>query len=1014
MNDDGRGEAADRGGPYGVPVRRTGPAHGADPLIPTGRADELAALDAVAHEALAGRMRAVQLEGGAGTGKSTLLHHWLDTVPDFRVLRARCCLLQRDVAFGTARRLLHPLLAAAGAAERRSLLADAGEAVARLLGPEEPGGDDGGPHPDGTVEVLAGLDRLVLRLAREHPLLLAIDDLQWVDPLSLRWLARLVNRTDAYPVLVAVTTRTGERPDPGALFTDLVHPATCRTLTLRPLTPADVEALVAAEFGVPRPDPSFCTACHAATQGHPLFLRALLGDARSNGLRPTHEDRDKIADLSLSALVPEIGHWLSQGSSTLTELARGIAILGDGMPRALLAAYCGTGKAVLRSAERQLRSLGVLREGEDLRFIHHVVREAVLAQWSPQEVGAAHARAAQVLHLSGRPAEETAAHITAAGPLTGTWALTVLHRAADEALRRGAAETAVAYLRHALFQPAAPTEQAQVLLHLADAASYYDTALAASYGSAALEGLTDESARCAALGILAYSHLLSPGSHSGPLGLQRLSAELTARTSATSGDRELLLRTQALIEWLEFEHPATRTAFAASHPVPDAAPHTASHAVARPVPDAVPDGVLGGGTLGERQLLAIRAFTALRAGRPAEEVTALVDQARANLPAFSHSLFPLHSFVGQSLLYLDRLDEAGDLCTRLLRETQDSGRDLLATYLLIFRAAVALRRGDIAQAATVVRTASERAGATAVSPCRTTLDIITVDTLIEQGDLQAAERAAAGYSAAALAETSWEGPRMLMSLATLRTAQGDPRSGLALLRESSHHFETAGIVNPAIVPWRSRAAGIRLLLGDTRTAQALAEQELELARECRIPRAVGVALVASANAHAATTARGPERGTELLAEAIGVLERTPALLELARALHAFAGALLRRDDKSGARKALRRAGDIAARCGAFRLAGRVQQRLHDAGGRVTGRETDGGSTLTAGEERVAVLAAAGMSNREIAECLFVSLRTVETHLTATYRKLGIGGRPELAAEMAALTGARGQGPTPTA
>ncbi|RSO06864.1 hypothetical protein DMH18_25735 [Streptomyces sp. WAC 06783] len=231
---------------------------------------------------------------------------------------------------------------------------------------------------------------------------------------------------------------------------------------------------------------------------------------------------------------------------------------------------------------------------------------------------------------------------------------------------------------------------------------------------------------------------------------------------------------------------------------------------------------------------------------------------------------------------------------------------------------------------------------------------------------------------------------------------------MTLLRESSHHFETAGIVNPAIVPRRSRAAGVRLLLGDTRAARNLAEQELELARECRIPRAVGVALVATANA--AETARS----TELLAEAISVLERTPALLELARALHAFAGALLRRDDKSGARKAPRRAGGIAARCGAFRLAGRVQQRLHDAGGRITGREADGGSTLTAGEERVAVLAASGMSNKEIAACLFVSLRTVETHLTATYRKLGIGGRPELAAEMAALAGSRSQGPTPAA
>ncbi|RSO10860.1 LuxR family transcriptional regulator [Streptomyces sp. WAC 06783] len=960
MNDGCRGDRAVRDAP-----RQAGPGRPGreGPLPLAGRTGELAALDEVAEQVLAGQTRVVQLAGNAGMGKSALLHHWLDGVRRFREVRVRCHRLRRDFAFGAVRRLLHPVVAAAGEQERRALLDGVGDTVLRILDPEGPWGGDPDTYAD-AAETLAGLDRLAFRLSRREPLLLAVDDLQWIDPPSLRWLAHLVHRADTHPILVAVTTRTGERPAPGDLYDALVHPAACRTLALEPLRPADVARLVALEFGEPRPDPSFCAACHAATEGHPLFLRALLCDARRGGIRPTREDRDRIRSFGLPTLLREVRQRVGQGSPAVAELARGLAVLGDGMPWSLLAAYCGTGEAVVRSAGAELRSLGLLGAGEEPRFVHRVVRDAVLAEWTPQEVGAAHARAAQVLHLSGRPDEEVAAHVMAAGPVSGTWPPAVLRRAAGEALRRGAAETAVTYLRHAVFQPATPGEHARVFLELAVAASHYDTALAASYATAALENLTDDDARSKAVAVLAYSHLMSRGGRAGSPDLARLATELSTRTGAAAADRESLLRMQALIEWLELERPSIRGTVRAEKRA-----------------TAVD---LDGRTSGERQLLAVRAFAALRAGEPADRVTELVDRARANSPALSHDLFPLHYFVAGSLLYLDDLDGADALCGRLLDGTKDRGMELLASSLMVYRSAVALRRGHVAQAAEIARTASERPRAHGELPYRMTLDTITLDALLAQGDLEGAEHLAASHTAVDQAEPSWEWPRFLMSLAALRAAQRDHRGALTLLRESGQHFETAGIVSPAIGPWRSRAAAVSLRLGYGRDARALAEEELELARRCRIPRTIGVAL------HAVGRVTGGTQGLDLVEEAVSVLERTPAELELARALHTLGCALLRRDDKPGARTALRRGLELAVKCGASAAARNLQHQLHEAGGR-----TPDPCSLTAGEERVAALAAEGWSNKQIAEHLYVSLRTVETHLTAAYRKLCIGGRHEL-------------------
>jgi DNA-binding NarL/FixJ family response regulator len=146
-------------------------------------------------------------------------------------------------------------------------------------------------------------------------------------------------------------------------------------------------------------------------------------------------------------------------------------------------------------------------------------------------------------------------------------------------------------------------------------------------------------------------------------------------------------------------------------------------------------------------------------------------------------------------------------------------------------------------------------------------------------------------------------------------------------------------------------------------------------------------------------ALGGEDGLELLAEAAAVLAESPARLEHARALEDLGAALRRAGRRSDARGPLREALDLADACGARPLAERARHELRAAGGRPRRPRISGVEALTASERRIAAMAADGLSNPEIAQALFVTKKTVETHLAGAYRKLGIRSRTQLPAAL---------------
>jgi DNA-binding CsgD family transcriptional regulator len=179
-------------------------------------------------------------------------------------------------------------------------------------------------------------------------------------------------------------------------------------------------------------------------------------------------------------------------------------------------------------------------------------------------------------------------------------------------------------------------------------------------------------------------------------------------------------------------------------------------------------------------------------------------------------------------------------------------------------------------------------------------------------------------------------------------------------------------------------------LGDDDAARAAVEQAMQAAAAAESRRRLGGAL------RVAGLVEGGTRGVELLRRAAEALAESPALLWRAQAFIDLGGAMRRDGQTVAARPMLRDGMELAHRCGATPLADRAEEELRAAGGRPRRRAGVGADALTASERRVAELAAVGASNKEIAQSLFVTLRTVEMHLSNAYSKLEIRSRHELA------------------
>ncbi|MFE2148215.1 LuxR C-terminal-related transcriptional regulator, partial [Streptomyces sp. NPDC059456] len=337
--------------------------------------------------------------------------------------------------------------------------------------------------------------------------------------------------------------------------------------------------------------------------------------------------------------------------------------------------------------------------------------------------------------------------------------------------------------------------------------------------------------------------------------------------------------------------------------------------------------------------------------------------------------------------WADELDEAERLVDRGLAGQHPALLHPMEHALLNTRADIAAARGDVARLIAVRGDGAAVAARAHSGPSNRDAHVLMA--LVHTGRSEEAARLAHAFDLSRAPE-SWELNRFLYARGVQRLAAGDPAGALHDFLECGRRQSAREVLSPVVTPWRSAVAQCRLALGDGQEALALATEELRLARVWNTPRTVGRAL------RVLGTATGGRRGLHLAQEAVEILRDAPADagMELVEALLAHGRQLLAAGERGRARDRLREAADLAERKGGLRLLALAEQALREGGARIPAS-----GALTGSERRIAELAAAGRTNTEIADLLHLARRTVETHLTSTYRKLGIRRRSELPATL---------------
>ena len=928
---------------------------------------ELAAVEAlISANTSAGRLLAI--EGPPGIGKTSLL---METkargqAAGMRVLTARGSELERAFSYGVVRQLFESFLAFLPPDERAGALAGAGALAAPLFDPVQLAAQ---PLADSSLATLHGLYWLAANVAASRPLLLAVDDLHWCDLPSLRWLAYVLPRMEGLGLWIVISLRHGDPGEDPSLLVQIVSDPLATVIRPAPLSTGAAARFVRGTLS-PDADDAFCAACREETGGNPLLLRELMHAIAAEGLAPTEPNVPRLRELGARAGSRAVTVRLSRLPPESRRFAQAVSILGDDTDPRQAAALADLDLKAASDAAGALARVEVLRPQPPLGFIHPIIRAAVYEALTPLERDIGHARAAALLGDAGAEPERIAAHLLSSPAAAESAVVAVLREAARRAASRGASESAVAYLRRAIAEPPSAVERADLLRELGSAEALVS-------GNAAVEHLREAHALTVDPVRRAETALVLGRELFLLLRSEESDAVFTEALDELAGaDAELELLLEAgLITNAMHVRQLHRAALVRLERIRR-----------RP----------GDGTVGEKILLSLLAYHDARTGAPAAVAVPLARRALAE-GALVRAEMSSAAFVPPCMvLAMADLDDALAIYDDALTEAHRRGSIITFATTKTFRAQAYVLRGDLAEAEAEGREAFAAAEAWGATTTRASvyLAAILAEALMEQGKL---DEAGAALERPGLGESLPKDARLLFLpniRARLRMLNGDLAGGLEDMLDAGGHSDALGNRNPAFMAWRSPAALALLQLGDQDEARRLAAEELELARTWGAPRALGAAL------RAAGLAEGGPCGLGLLEEAVEVLSNSPAKLEHAKARTELGAALRRANRRSEAREQLRRAAELATICGARPLAARANTELRATGARPRRIALSGVESLTPSERRVAQMAAEGPTNREIAQALFVTPKTVEIHLSSVYRKLGISSRSQLPTALA--------------
>jgi DNA-binding CsgD family transcriptional regulator len=598
-----------------------------------------------------------------------------------------------------------------------------------------------------------------------------------------------------------------------------------------------------------------------------------------------------------------------------------------------------------------------------------VIRESVLATLPPARRAELHAAAARALAAAGAPEDRIAVHLVDAPLDTIDGGLGLLHRAGSRALGEGDAATA-----------------ARLLSRVADEAPG-DAELDAELGRALLRSGRPGDARAALLRAAAQL----PRARPRALALATAAEATAILEGPAAAVAELRTAREA---WDGDDGGATlldaRLAMLGSYRL-GAGRGWNEHLerFAR----------LPGETADERTLLAAVTQRALNHARPASEVRELALRALrsgALLDDLSYDLLPW-GLAAFALVCADGVDEAEEELARGQARIRAGGSPSEFTVVAMVAAQIAWRRGDMRTCENEAVGGMDAAILMEPGPLRDALHAVAtrlaVVAQMEQQELDRAAETLRAFDERALdAEPTVPVERVRFARAHLALAAGDANRALAEARALEEAEDRSGTVNTAS-PWWVPAALALLRLGREAEARDVAERWLAVARGSGTSTDVGAALRLLARIE-------PGRRVELLEESVAQLAAAPDRLEYAAALVDYGEVLGNVGRRAEAREPLNRGLELAEACVARSLSSRAVEALAGLGDRPRRFVRSGVDELTASERRVARLAADGRTNREIAQELFVTPKTVENHLRHAYAKLGVAGRRELAGVLA--------------
>nr|UPI48925.1 ATPase [Micromonospora sp.] len=900
----------------------------------------------------------VLVSGASATGKTALLQAFAEQTREDGALFLEAIASRTELGqpLGVMSQLFHGMELPAEPADRVARLLDEGVLSATHARPADGSPIETPPH------VLRGLCNLVFDLAEHRQVIISVDDVHHADPFSLECLLYLIRRMRTTHLLIILSQCDWRVQGYYLQFrAELSRQPHCRSVRLGLLSEQGVAELLAASF--PRPTAvRLAPAVHALSGGNPLLVHALLDDhlpaAETEGMVPAEARPGDAFAQAVTACLYRCG-------SQTMQIARALNLLGEEVSPAALAEVLDLDPESVCRALSTLTAVGLLEDG---RFRHEAVRLAITDTMSATDRAATHRRAAQVLHYHGASVTVLAQHLLGADQIDEPWVVPVLEEAAQKALQQGTIGRALEFLRRAHDLATVDHQRAALKSALVRAEWRVSPSAAARHFPElivhAQEGRLSWQDMSALIG-----HLIWHGRLDEVVELLTV-FERHPADGPPGAEAQVGLETLRL--WVCCLFPEHLGALRPDWSVPQ------------------PAGLVSFRALG--QLRAADVLTAALDGDIDDNTVVAAEQV---LQGAQWSNMPMASAFAAvaALIFAGELDRAALWCDALIMAP--ANRHALAQQALLWavRGSIEVRQGRMAAAETSARTALSL-----ISPQDWGMFIgLPVTIMLVATTVMGKYLEAARYLAMPVPEVLLRTPLGLHYM----QARGRCKLATDNARAALGDFEMCGelvikweLDLPTLVPWRTDAARALLAMGRRRQARSLVHEQLaRLSPEHVQVRGISLGVLAAAS--------DPVDRLPLLKDAVAALEKCGDRWELAQALTALSDAHEAVGEGAAAEEAAARARRLAEECGipeaqlspvpapAPEMA--TDTPLEPAGDDLGGSPDE----LSDAERRVADLAARGHTNRQIARTLFITVSTVEQHLTRVYRKLNVNRRADL-------------------